>query len=252
MLNLGLLLGSARKAILEAYKGMVPKRKEDKPLTAKDMATILKKQASTEKTRVQTAREKEKLAKELTSSEVDIRNKYISGLPSRLQKAFKAYRKGSKGPKYINLEELREENLTDASRANALFGKQITRAQGRSGNITGALTELAAGRNPLADLTEAQIIEKYGSDIAAYRRSMRTGELTEATRDALKAKLLAGKKRNATIVSQSIVQRDKAAKIQAILKKMGPDLPKADKLKAQKELNKLTEQILKIQVQLGK
>jgi len=244
--------GSARKAILEAYKGMVPKRKEDKPLTAKDMATILKKQASTEKTRVQTAREKEKLAKELTSSEVDIRNKYISGLPSRLQKAFKAYRKGSKGPKYINLEELREENLTDASRANALFGKQITRAQGRSGNITGALTELAAGRNPLADLTEAQIIEKYGSDIAAYRRSMRAGELTEVTKQALKAKLLAGKKRNANIVSQSIVQRDKAAKIQAILKKMGPDLPKADKLKAQKELNKLTEQILKIQVQLGK
>jgi len=81
---------------------------------------------------------------------------------------------------------------------------------------------------------------------------MRAGELTEVTKQALKAKLLAGKKRNANIVSQSIVQRDKAAKIQAILKKMGPDLPKADKLKAQKELNKLTEQILKIQVQLGK
>jgi len=242
--------GQARQAILSAYSGAKPKAV--KAPTSSQRLAWLKEMGVTPGASVKQATAREKLAQLTAEGEVDLRNKYVKAIPG-WQKFLKGMKRTTTGASNVknDLEEFREELLTDSGKALSYFQRQEDNAQKRLDALI-ALKNKTAPESSIPE-TEDEIIELYGANLPKYRAAVLEGIVGEALRTALLEDLPAAIEKQRTRITTSAEQRELMKAQKAVLRRLSVELGGKKRLDKKvraallKQLEGINKKILELQ-----
>jgi len=239
--------GQARQAILSAYAGSKPKVAREQ--TSAELLRWTKEYGATPLSAVELAAKQEKLAKDKATAAVKIRNEYIKGFTLWNQiKKKGGNRKGGSGSVPNDLEEFREELLTDSGQALKFFQAQETKARDR-------ITRLRTSSIPWASLpkTPEEIVELYGADMPRFRAAIREGKEQAVIASAFEKDAAILKAKYEQRIKDTNRQKGLVADQKAVLKRLSVDLGAKKRLDPKrraillKQLEAINTKILKLQ-----
>ena len=239
--------GQARQAILSAYAGSKPKVAREQ--TSAELLRWTKEYGATPLSAVELAAKQEKLAKDKATAAVKIRNEYIKGFTLWNQiKKKGGNRKGGSGSVPNDLEEFREELLTDSGQALKFFQAQETKARDR-------ITRLRTSSIPWASLpkTPEEIVELYGADMPRFRAAIREGKEQAVIASAFEKDAAILKAKYEQRIKDTNRQKGLVADQRKVLKRLSVDLGAKKRLDPKrraillKQLEAINTKILKLQ-----